>query len=68
MARRTVLKNVNPQSCHTCFRNFDCEEALVEQTAVKHQKTSEDEETVEDDTTECEQVTNHAARKFIPGL
>jgi hypothetical protein len=35
---------------------------------VKHQKTSEDQETDDDDTTECEQVTNQDARKFIAGL
>jgi hypothetical protein len=63
-----MLKSLNPQSCRSCFRNFDCEEAVVEQTATKHQKTSESQETDEDDTTECEQVTNHAARKFIAGL
>jgi hypothetical protein len=39
----------NSLQCY--LENEDCEEAAVEQTAVKHQKTSEDQETDEDDTT-----------------
>jgi hypothetical protein len=39
------------------IKNEDCEEATVEQISAKHQKTSADQETNEDDTTECEQVT-----------
>jgi hypothetical protein len=35
---------------------------------VKHQKTSEDQETDEDDMTERERVCNRDARKFIAGL
>jgi hypothetical protein len=31
-------------------------------------KTSEDQETDEDDTTKCEQVTDQVARKFVAGL
>jgi hypothetical protein len=34
--------------------NEDCEEAVVEQIAVKHQKTSEDQQTNEDDMTKHE--------------
>jgi hypothetical protein len=38
-----------------CYNeNEDCEEAIVEQIAVKHQKTSEDQQTDEDDVTEHE--------------
>jgi hypothetical protein len=38
-----------------CYNeNEDCEEATVEQIAAKHQKTSEDQETDEDDTTKRE--------------
>jgi hypothetical protein len=48
--------------------NEDSEEATVAQIAAKHQKTSEDQETNEDDTTECERVTTQDARKFIAGL
>jgi hypothetical protein len=32
--------------------NYECEEAIVEQIAAKHQETSEDQESDEDDTTE----------------
>jgi hypothetical protein len=35
---------------------------------VKHQKTSEDQQTDEDDVTEHEWVTNSDAGKFIAGL
>jgi hypothetical protein len=43
-------------------------DAIVEQIAAKHQKTSEYQETDEDDTTECEGVTNHDARIIVAGL
>jgi hypothetical protein len=48
--------------------NEDCEDAIVEQSAAKHQKTSEYQETDEDDTTERERVTEQDAMKFIVGL
>jgi hypothetical protein len=52
-----------------CYNeNEDCKVATVEQIAVKHQKTPEDQKTNEDDTSDCEQVTNQDARKFIAGL
>jgi hypothetical protein len=52
-----------------CYNeNEDCEDATVEQIAAKHQKTSEYQETDQDDTTERERVTNQDARKFIAGL
>jgi hypothetical protein len=52
-----------------CYNeNEDCEDAIVQQIAVKHQKTSEYQETDEDDTTERERVTNQDVRKFIAGL
>jgi hypothetical protein len=38
-----------------CYNeNYDCEDVIVEQIAAKHQKTSKDQETDEDDTTKCE--------------
>jgi hypothetical protein len=52
-----------------CYNeNEDCEEAIVEQIAAKQQKTSEYQETDEDDTTEHERVTNQDVRKFIARL
>jgi hypothetical protein len=52
-----------------CYNeNEDCEDTIVDQIAAKHQKISEYQETDEDDTTECEQVTNQDARKFVVGL
>jgi hypothetical protein len=52
-----------------CYNaNDDCEEATVEQIMEKHYKTSEDQETNEDDMTEHERVTNQDARKFTAGL
>jgi hypothetical protein len=52
-----------------CYNeNEDCEEAIVEQIAAKHQKTSDDQETDEDNTTKHEPVTNQDARKFIAVL
>jgi hypothetical protein len=52
-----------------CYNeNEDFEVATVEQIAAKHQKTSECQETDEDDTTERERVTNQDARKFVAGL
>jgi hypothetical protein len=52
-----------------CYHvNKDCEEAIVEQIAAKHQKISEDNKTDEGDITERERVTNQDARKFIAGL
>jgi hypothetical protein len=48
--------------------NEDCEEVIVEQIAAKHWKTSEDQETNEDDTTERDQLINYDAMKFIAGL
>jgi hypothetical protein len=54
---------------HQCYNeNEDCEKATVEQTAAKHQKTSQYQETDEDDMTERERVTNQDARKCIAGL
>jgi hypothetical protein len=51
-----------------CYNeNEDCEEAIVEQTAVKHKKISEDQDP-NDDTTKHEQLTNQAARKYIAAL
>jgi hypothetical protein len=51
-----------------CYNeNEDCEEVTVEQSAAKHHKTSENQETDEDDT-KCEQVTIHDARKFTAEL
>jgi hypothetical protein len=48
-----------------CYNeNEDCEDAIVEQIAAKHQKTSE----YHDDTTERERVANQDARKCIAGL
>jgi hypothetical protein len=40
-----------------CY-NENCEEEIVEQIAAKHQRTSEGQETDEDDTTGRERVTN----------
>jgi uncharacterized membrane-anchored protein len=52
-------------SSFQCYNeNEDCEEA----NCGKHQKTSENQESDEDDTSELEQVTNQDARKFIAGL
>jgi hypothetical protein len=52
-----------------CYNeNEPCEEAIAEQTAAEHQKTSEGQEIDEEDTTKREQVTNRAARKCIAGL
>jgi hypothetical protein len=52
-----------------CYNeNEDCEDAIVEQIAVKRQKTSQYQETEEEDMTECERVTNQDAGKFIAGL
>jgi uncharacterized membrane protein len=49
--------------CIQCYNeNYDCEDATVEQIAAKRQKTSEYQETDEDDTTERERVTNQDAR------
>jgi hypothetical protein len=53
-------------SLQCCNENEDCEDAIVEQIAAKHQKTSEYQETV-DDTIEHERVTNQDARKFTAG-
>jgi hypothetical protein len=38
-------------SLQCCKENEDCEEAVVERIATKHQKTSEDQEAGKDDTT-----------------
>jgi hypothetical protein len=43
-------------SLQCCNDNEDCEEAVVERIAAKHHKTSEDQETGKDDTTEHEGV------------
>jgi hypothetical protein len=43
-------------SLQCCNENEDCEEAVVERIATKHQKTSEGQETGKDDTTEHEGV------------
>jgi hypothetical protein len=52
-----------------CYNdNEDCEDAVVEQIAAKHRKTSEYQETDEDDTTERERVTAQHTRKFVAGL
>jgi hypothetical protein len=52
-----------------CYNeNEDREDASFGQIAVKHQKTSEYQETDEDDTTEHQRVTNQDARKFIAQL
>jgi hypothetical protein len=49
-----------------CYNeNEDCEEAVVEQIAAKHQKTSEDQEIDKEDTTKREKVTNRDARKAM---
>jgi hypothetical protein len=49
-----------------CYNeNENCEDAIVEQIAAKHQKTSEYQETDEDNTAERERVTNQDVRKFI---
>jgi hypothetical protein len=55
----------NSPQCYD--KNKDSEEAIVEQIAADHQKTS-DQETDHDDTTEGELVTNQDARTFIAGL
>jgi hypothetical protein len=47
-------------SLHCYNENEDCEEENVEQITAIHQKTSEDQESDEDDMTECERVTNQA--------
>jgi hypothetical protein len=46
---------------------FSCID-IVGQFVAKHQKTLQDQETDEDDTTERERVTNQNARKFIAEL
>jgi hypothetical protein len=43
-------------SLQCCNESEDCEEVVVERIAMKHQKTSEDQETSKDDTTEHEGV------------
>jgi hypothetical protein len=53
---------------HWCNESGDHGEAVAQQIAVKHQKTSEDHKTDEDYMTEREQVTDEDARKFIAGL
>jgi hypothetical protein len=45
--------------------NEDCEEATVEQIAAKHQKTSYDQKTKENDMTKHEQVTNMDASSLL---
>lgn len=56
-------------SSRQCYNeNEVCEEAIVEQVAVKCQKISEAQETDKDDTIERERVTNQDARKFIAVL
>jgi hypothetical protein len=52
-----------------CYKeNEDCEESTVEQIIQKHQKTSEDHESNEDDMTKRERVTNQDTTKFTAGL
>jgi hypothetical protein len=52
-----------------CYNeNKDCEEAIVEQIVVKHQKTSEDQENNKDDMTEHERATNQYTMKFTAEL
>jgi uncharacterized membrane protein len=51
-----------------CNGNKDCEEAIVEQIAAKHHKTSEVQESEEDNTTQHERVTKEDARMFIAGM
>ena len=52
-----------------CYNeNEDFKGTIVEQIAKKHQKTSEDQESDEDDTPELERVTNQDSRKFVAGL
>jgi hypothetical protein len=52
-----------------CYNeNKDCEDATVEQIGAKHQKTSEYQETDEEDTIDCERVTDHDARNCIAGF
>jgi hypothetical protein len=46
-------------SLQCCNENEDCDTAVVEFIARKHQKTSEDQETGKDDTTEHEEVRVH---------
>jgi hypothetical protein len=55
-------------SLQCCHEIDDCEEAVVEQISAKHHKTSEVEESDEDDTTEREGVTQQDARILIAGL
>jgi hypothetical protein len=45
--------------------NEDCEELVFEQAAVKYWKTSEDQESDEEDKTERERVTRQDVRKCI---
>jgi hypothetical protein len=52
-------------SLHWYNENEDSEEAIIEQIAVKHQKTSDNHETNDDNRSECEWVTNQDAMKFI---
>jgi hypothetical protein len=47
------------------YVNEDCEKSVVEQGAVKYRKTSEDQESDEEDKTEHEQVTCQDVRKCI---
>jgi hypothetical protein len=49
----TLIESIN-NSLQCYNENEDCEEAIVEQIAAKHQKTSEDQETDEDDMTKRE--------------
>jgi hypothetical protein len=52
-----------------CYNKDEgCEEAVVEQIAAKHRKTSDDQQTDEEDATEHELVTIQDDRKFIAGL
>jgi hypothetical protein len=45
-----------------CYnKNEDCDEEIVEQIEAKHNKTSDDQESDEDDTTERERVTDQDA-------
>jgi hypothetical protein len=67
------VRNYEEFSCiHSslqCYnKNEDCEEAIVEQISAEHNKTSEAQESDEDDTTERERVTDQDARQSIAGL
>jgi hypothetical protein len=52
--------------CHN--ESEDSEEAIVERNTMKHQKTSNDQETNEENRTKCERVTKQDAMKFIARL